>query len=104
MNIGPHKDLPVTHSQNSQAQAAKASPEAANAVRNERKTPGVEVKVSQLARGLDKAGATEADVDTEKVNAIRQAIADKTYVMNPEAIADKLLANAEEMLQRRKSA
>ena len=56
--------------------------------------------VTALARGLDKTGATEPDVDGEKVKAMRQAIADKTYTVNPGAIADKLLANAREMLQR----
>ena len=103
MKIGQpnYHSVAITH--NSQAAAVKASPEAANAVRNERKTPGVDVKVSSLARGLDKAAVAEPEVDTEKVNAIRQAIADKTYAVNPEAIADKLLANAREMLQRASS-
>lgn len=103
MKIGQTNDLPVALSQNSQANAAKASPEAANAVRNERKTPGVDVKVSSLARGLEKAGSAEPEVDVEKVKAIRQAIADKTYTVNPEAIAEKLLANARDMLQRTSS-
>lgn len=104
MKIGQPNDTSVAISHNSQAQATKAGPEAANAVRNERKTPGVDVKVSQLARGLDKTSAAEADVDTAKVDAIRQAIADKTYTVNAEAIAEKLLSNAQEMLQQRKSA
>ena len=103
MKIGQSNDHSVATSQNSQTSVAKASPEAANAVRNERKTPGVDVKVSSLARGLDKAGAAEPDVDIDKVNAMRQAIADKTYSVNPEAIAEKLLANAREMLQRSSS-
>ncbi len=103
MKIGQPNDHSVAISQSSQTAAAKASPQAANAVRNERKTPGVDVKVSSLARGLDKAGAAEPDVDVEKVNAIKQAIADKTYSVNPEAIADKMLANAREMLQRTSS-
>ena len=103
MKIGQSNDHNVAISQNNQANAAKASPEAANAVRNERKTPGVDVKVSSLARGLDKAGATEPDVDVDKVNTIRQAIANKTYAVNPEAIAEKLLANARDMLQRTSS-
>ena len=103
MKIGQSNDHSVAISQNSQSNAAKASPEAANAVRNERKTPGVDVKVSSMARGLDKAGAPEPEVDIDKVNAMRQAIADKTYSVNPQAIADKLLANARDMLQRTSS-
>ena len=40
------------------------------------------------------------DVDMAKVNAIRAAIEQGTYVVNPAAIADKLLANAQDMLSR----
>lgn len=103
MKIGQPNDHSVAVTQNSQAAAVKAGPQAAHAVRNERKSPSVDVKVSALARGLDAAAAAEPQVDVEKVNAVRQAIADKTYVVNPEAIADKLLANAREMLQRSSS-
>lgn len=103
MKIGQPNDHSVANTHGSHAAAVKASPQAADAVRNERKTPGVDVKVSSLVRGLDMAAAAEPQVDTEKVNAIRQAIADKTYAVNPEAIADKLLANAREMLQRASS-
>ncbi len=101
MKIGQPNDHSIASTHNSQSAAVKASPEAANAVRNERKTPGVDVKVSTLAQGLEKA--TGADVDLEKVEAVRQAIANKTYTVNPEAIAEKLLANAREMLQRSSS-
>jgi len=98
MKIGQPNDNAIP--QNSQAAAVKASPEAANAARNERKTPGVELKVSTLARDLDRTTTAEPQVDSEKVEAIRKAIADKTYTVNAEAIAEKLLANAREMLQR----
>jgi len=100
MKIGQSSDHSNAIAQGNTSTAAKASPEAAAAARNDRKTPGVDVKVSSLARDLDKAAAAEPEVDTEKVKAIRQAIADKTYNVNPEAIAEKLLANAREMLQR----
>ena len=103
MKIGQSSDHSIAIAQSSTSSAAKAGPEAAAAARNERKTPGVDVKVSSLARGLDKAAAAEPEVDVEKVNAIRQAIADKTYSVNPEAIAEKMLANAREMLQRTSS-
>jgi negative regulator of flagellin synthesis FlgM len=36
----------------------------------------------------------------DKVNAVRASIEQGTYVVNPEVIADKLLANAQEMLNR----
>jgi len=73
---------------------------ATNAVQSTR-SAGVSVTVSTLARGLEKAGRGEAaDVDTQKVATVRAAIQDGTYVVNPEAIADKLLSNAQEMLNR----
>jgi negative regulator of flagellin synthesis FlgM len=40
------------------------------------------------------------DVDMEKVNVVRASIAQGTYKVNAEAIADKLLSNAQEMLTR----
>jgi len=62
---------------------------------------GVAVTVSTLARTLGAAKADEtSDVDMSKVSAARSAIEQGTYVVNPEVIADKLLANAQEMLNR----
>lgn len=43
-----------------------------------------------------------ADFDAAKVEQVRQAIADGSYRVNAEAIADKMLANAQEMLGRAK--
>ncbi|MES2877254.1 MAG: flagellar biosynthesis anti-sigma factor FlgM [Pseudomonadota bacterium] len=62
---------------------------------------GVAVTVSTLARSLGaaKTGDT-ADVDMAKVNSMRAAIQKGTYVVNADAIADKLLSNAQEMLDR----
>ena len=65
---------------------------------------GVAVTVSTLARSLVSANRGEAaDVDMEKVNSVRAAIKKGTFVVNPEAIADKLLGNAQEMLDRTRS-
>lgn len=55
--------------------------------------PGVTVTLSSTA------SAGGGDVfNAEKVAAMKQAIADGSFKVNPEAIADKLLANAAEML------
>lgn len=61
----------------------------------------VSVRVSSLARNLaqSRAGAS-GDVDQKKVDAMRSAIANGSYKVNAGAIADKLLANAEEILRR----
>ena len=50
--------------------------------------------------------AADADVDVQKVAQVRQAIADGTYKVNADAIADKLIANAKDVLaqvQRRRA-
>ena len=44
------------------------------------------------------AGAATADFDAEKVARISQAIADGSFKINAEVIADKLIANAQEVL------
>jgi negative regulator of flagellin synthesis FlgM len=42
-------------------------------------------------------------VDTAKVDAVRTAISQGTYVVNPGVIADKMLSNAQEMLPRNRA-
>lgn len=82
-------------------QNANASTAASNGAAQSTRSAGVAVTVSTLARGLEKTGRAEgADIDTQKVASVRAAIQDGTYVVNPEAIADKLLVNAQEMLNR----
>ena len=51
------------------------------------------VTVAQLA-----AGGSEGVFDTAKVQRISDAIRDGKFSVNPEAIADKLIANAQELL------
>lgn len=61
----------------------------------------VAVTVSERARALAQARLESAsEVDMDKVESVRSAIENGTYQVNPEAIADKLLANAKEMLVR----
>ncbi|EGI75405.1 flagellar biosynthesis anti-sigma factor FlgM [Hylemonella gracilis] len=63
----------------------------------------VSVTVSSSVRALEQLRGTgeAADIDTDKVRAVRDAIANGTYVVNAEAIADKLLSGAEEFLAPR---
>ena len=44
------------------------------------------------------SGSSSAEFDSAKVARISQAIADGKYSINAEAIADKLIANAQELL------
>ena len=107
MKIGQPSDIPAALPPTTTAAAPKPGPAAgsvasasANVAKSTRST-GVAVSVSQQARALEKSAADMAvDVDSQKIAAVRSAIQNGTYVVNPEAIADKLLANAQEMLQR----
>lgn len=105
MKIGQPSDNPVSVNATAQPVPAKGGQSAsstanANAAKSTQ-SAGVAVTVSTLARTLGAAKSGEpADVDTAKVNSVRSAIQQGTYVVNPEVIADKLLANAQEMLNR----
>ena len=65
--------------------AAKALPEAS-----------ATVALSPVANVL--VNETNADFDAEKVSRIAQAIRDGKFKVNAEAIADKLIGNAKELL------
>lgn len=61
--------------------------------------PSATVELSAEAAAL---GAPQGDgsFDAAKVERISRAIAEGTFKPNPEAIADKLIANAQELLAR----
>jgi negative regulator of flagellin synthesis FlgM len=105
MKIGQPSELPALVSQVNtpaaqKAGAASTAKTQANAPAST-KTAGVAVTVSAQALALEQADV--AEVDTKKVADVRTAIAQGTYTVNAEAIADKLLANAQEMLKRTNS-
>lgn len=54
----------------------------------------------QLSAAAQLAPAADAGIDAEKVARMAQAIADGSFKPNPEAIADKLIANAREQLAK----
>jgi negative regulator of flagellin synthesis FlgM len=56
------------------------------------------VQLSSAASLL--VGGDHADFDTKKVERIAQAIRDGKFSVNPEAIADKLISNAQELISR----
>jgi negative regulator of flagellin synthesis FlgM len=60
-----------------------------------------QVDISNAAAALmSGVGASSAEFDAEKVARISQAIDDGSFKINPEAIADKLIANAHELLTK----
>jgi negative regulator of flagellin synthesis FlgM len=105
MKIGqPHDNAILV---NTGAQTPSAKPErgaaaTANATAAQStQSAGVAVTVSTAARSLAAVGRSDtADVDMDKVNAVRAAIQQGTYTVNADAIADKLLSNAQELLKR----
>ena len=111
MKIGQPSDNSIQVHSSAAAAAQKATPapsasagassSATAAASQGNRSAGVAVTVSTLARGLEKTGRGEAaDIDSKKVATVKAAIQDGSYVVNPEAIADKLLSNAQEMLNR----
>ncbi|MBA4176809.1 MAG: flagellar biosynthesis anti-sigma factor FlgM [Leptothrix sp. (in: Bacteria)] len=64
--------------------------------------PSTEVALSAAATGLSEAAA-DASFDGAKVERIAGAIREGKFTVNAEAIADKLISNAEELLGRKLS-
>jgi negative regulator of flagellin synthesis FlgM len=90
MKIGPVE----TKSTNVPAAPERKATGAANAPAE----ASAQVQLSPAAAGLASADPT---FDTEKVERIAQAIRDGKFTINAEAIADKLIINAEELLGRK---
>jgi negative regulator of flagellin synthesis FlgM len=78
--------------------AAKPKDEATKAAANTGAADAsAKVQLSDAAATL-MSGADAAEFDSAKVDRISQAIADGSYKVNAELIADKLIANAQEVL------
>ncbi|MEO7151277.1 MAG: flagellar biosynthesis anti-sigma factor FlgM [Burkholderiaceae bacterium] len=60
--------------------------------------PSIKVELSNAA-SLMSAGSVP-EFDAAKVSRIAQAIADGSFKVNPDVIADRLLANAQELLSK----
>lgn len=81
------------------ADAAKTARPAAGTPAAGAADPSAKVALSSTVESL-RAGGTNADFDAEKVARIQQSIADGSFKVNAEVIADKLIANAQEVLGR----
>ncbi|MFO1270994.1 MAG: flagellar biosynthesis anti-sigma factor FlgM [Rubrivivax sp.] len=92
MKIGPLESKPA-------AAPAASERKAPAATAGQGAQPSAHVALSPAATAL--AGGTDAadgSFDSQKVERIAQAIKDGKFKVNPEAIADKLIANARELL------
>lgn len=89
-----HVTLPVISSHDPALESAK--PGTAASVQPSAADPSAKVELSSTASTLLASGPGE--FDAEKVARIADAIGNGTFKVNPEAIADKLIANAQELL------
>ena len=92
MKIGPLDSKPSTAPVAPERKATGASGTAAA-------EPSAKVELSSAA--MLSTDSADGSFDTEKVNRIAQAIRDGKFKINPEAIADKLIVNAQELLGRK---
>jgi negative regulator of flagellin synthesis FlgM len=95
MKIGPLDNKPVAAPNTTERKSA--SPPASGSTE-----ASATVKLSPAAAVLAKLGADPA-FDTAKVDRIAQAIRDGKFEVNADAIADKLIENAKELLSRKAS-
>lgn len=101
--------MKIGHPGDTSAAAALAQSRAAPTDAGKAATPsavaeakaGSQVALSSTAATLRSRNAEAAgDFDAAKVSRIAQAIADGSFKVNPEVIADKLIANAQELLSK----
>jgi negative regulator of flagellin synthesis FlgM len=106
MKIGQKPELPGALAQTGLAKQTKGPASAAEGAAKGAvavSTTGVPVTVSSAARALDQTARATGDFDAGKVKSVRTAIEKGTFSVDAEAIADKLLSNAQEILVRSRS-
>lgn len=63
---------------------------------------GTPVELSSTARHLAQLSSADGDINLVRVNEIRDALAQGTLKINPERIADGLIASAQELVSNSK--
>ncbi len=100
MKVGNNADLTnaLSHAAAAKQQAKVATPaETATRAASSVADSGVPLTLSASARA-DALGRSSSDFNAEKVAAVKAAIQDGSFRVNAEAVADKLLDNAYEVL------
>jgi len=100
MKIGQNPELTAALAAATASKQAKTTgPAAEEATKGAQvATSSAGVSFSNSAKALDSTGKATTDFDTDRVKAMREAIANGTFSVSAEAIADKLLANTGEIL------
>jgi negative regulator of flagellin synthesis FlgM len=97
MKIGPLESKPLTPATATERKPGAAASGAAAA------EPSAKVELSPAAATSLGEAAADPTFDSAKVERIAQAIRDGKFEINPQAIADKLIVNAQELLGRKPS-
>jgi len=97
MKIGNPADKPGSAAPVAPVRNQPAETKAADAGAKSATDPSAKVELSNAASSLLEGGAS-ADFDADKVARIAQAISDGKFEINAEKIADRLIANAHEVL------
>jgi negative regulator of flagellin synthesis FlgM len=95
MKIGPLENKSTVPAQGADRKVAGGSTAAAS-----RPEPSAQVELSPAASALAN-GMADGTFDAQKVERLARAIREGNYQINPEAIADQLLANARDLLSRK---
>jgi negative regulator of flagellin synthesis FlgM len=98
MKIGPVETTPIAAptAAERKAEGGKAAVDSRGA--DAGAAASAKVQLSPTAAALASGGVGEASFDQAKVDRISAAIRDGQFQVNPEAIADKLIANARDLL------
>lgn len=103
MKIGHSADKPAPPAAAPAAAATSASTTAAVAVGSRaiaaQADASAKIELSATASTLLSNGTTP-EFDAEKVARVSKSIEDGSFKINPEAIADKLISNAQELLSK----
>lgn len=98
MKIDASRNPVPTSGVDTPKRAAKSAPQASS---------GSDVKISGFSsqiQALESQQGNSGPVDGSKVAAIKQAIAEGRFSINPGAIADSLISSAQELLQNKRPA
>lgn len=98
MKISGYTPSDIPGSKTPTASAPKAELNPAQLAKSSATDSRAAVVVTSSLRSSAKDPVSQTpDIDTKKVETMRAAIKNGTFVVNPQAIADKLLSNAREL-------